>query len=152
MEKEKAIENTINEIFGFIGIDPDYYIDKQDENIYNVRIEGDDLNYLIGYRGQSLDALQTLLGLILQRKTSDWTTIIVDINDYKTRHADRIHGIAKRFIDKVRFFNDEAMLPPMNPWERRQVHVFISEYDDVESESTGEGKSRRVVLKPKKKK
>ena len=58
--------------------------------------------------------------------------------------------MAKSYIDRVRFFQKDVELPPMDPWERRQIHMFVSEYDDVVSESVGEGHERRVTLKPKK--
>jgi spoIIIJ-associated protein len=57
--------------------------------------------------------------------------------------------MARNYIDKVRFFQKEVELPRMNPWERREIHILVSEYDDILSESTGEGTNRRVVLKPK---
>jgi len=57
--------------------------------------------------------------------------------------------MARSYIDKVRFFQKEVEMPRMNPWERRQIHIMVAEYDDIISESTGEGDDRRVVLKPK---
>ena len=104
---------------------------------------------MIGYRGESLDALQTLVGLILFKQTGDWSRVLVDINDYRKGKQDKIEQITKSYIDKVRFFGKEVEMSPMSPTERRQVHVFVSAYDDIISESVGEGSSRRVVLKPK---
>ncbi|MGD8744505.1 MAG: R3H domain-containing nucleic acid-binding protein [Candidatus Woesebacteria bacterium] len=149
MNNVELISTSIENIFDHLGISPNISIEAQDENIYNVFIEGDDLNWLIGYRGQSLEGLQTLLGLIALREAGEWLTIIVDINGYRNRKAERIEDLTKKLIDKVRFFEEEVPMPTMTPWERRQVHVLVSEYPDIESESTGEGRRRRVVLKPK---
>ena len=145
---EKLIEEILTGIFTHLNINPEIKI-EENENVYNVTIEGDDLNYLIGYHGYSLDALQNIVGLALFRKTEKPTTVVIDINGYREKKAEKLAELTRTYIDKVRFFEKEIQMPFMNPWERRQVHMFVSEYTDVESESTGEGRDRRVVLKPK---
>lgn len=150
MDKKNILEEAIKNILGFIDINPVIQVEQQDESVYQVNIIGDNLNFLIGYRGQSLDALQSFLGLIMFRQTGERTTVVVDINDYKDQRTERIREIARKFIDKARFFQGDVELPPMNPWERRQIHMMIQDYDDIISESTGEGRDRRVVLKPNK--
>lgn len=150
MDIKEVIETNLKKIFSLIGIKPEYSIESDEEGVYNVKISGDNLNFLIGFRGQSLEALQTLLKLIVFRKTEQQIVLSVDINSYKNQKSERLQEMARGFIDKVRFFEKEIELPVMNPWERRQIHVFVAEYEDVISESTGEGESRRVVLKPNK--
>ncbi len=153
MKTKEIIETSLNKIFEYIGIKPEVSIteEKGDEGaVYSVTISGDNLNYLIGFRGQSLEALQILVKQILFRKTGEHLILTIDINEYKDKKTEKLQDLARSFIDKVRFFEKEIELPRMNPWERRQVHIFISEYDDVESESIGEGEDRRIVLKPKK--
>lgn len=153
MKPKEIIETSLNKIFEYIGIKPEVLIreDKGEEGIvYSVTISGDNLNYLIGFRGQSLEALQILVKQILFRKTGEHTILTIDINEYKDKKTEKLQDLARSFIDKVRFFEKEIELPRMNPWERRQIHIFVTEYDDVESESIGEGEDRRIVLKPKK--
>lgn len=149
MKTKEIIENSLNKIFSHIGIKPKVSIEEKEENVYSILVDGNDLNFLIGFRGQSLDALQNILKMIVFRKTQNQPIITLDINQYRDRKVERIQDLTRSFIDKVRFFQKEMELPRMNPWERRQVHVLISEYDDIFSESTGEGENRRVVLKPK---
>lgn len=149
--KNEQINETLQEIFKFIGIKPNVTISQQDESVYNVDIQGSNLNFLIGFKGESLNALQSLMNLISFKQTGKPAIISVDINNYKSKKTERIVEITKSFIDKVRFFEKEVALPPMNPWERRHVHMLVAEYTDIESESIGEGPARRVVLKPKKK-
>jgi len=150
MDIKELIEKKMNKIFQYIGIKPELSVQEIEENNFNVVVSGDDLNFLIGFRGQSLDGLQNILRLMIYRETQTQPLITLDINDYKNRKSEKIQDMAKTFIDKVRFFQKEVEMPRMSPWERRQVHVLVSEYDDIESESTGEGENRRVVLKPKK--
>lgn len=149
MDRKELLHQTITDILGFIGANHELTIEPQEENVIKAVIRGENLNYLIGFRGQSLDALQTLLGQILHNKTGEWVSVVVDINDYKDKRTDKLHEIAKSFIDKVRFFQSEYELPPMKPWERKKIHELVGEYDDVISESTGDGLNRRIIIKPK---
>ena len=150
MDTKELIKKKMNKIFQYIGIKPELSVEEVEENNFNVTVSGDDLNFLIGFRGQSLDGLQSILRLMIYRETQIQPLITLDINDYKNRKTEKIQEMAKTFIDKVRFFQKDVEMPRMSPWERRQIHVLVSEYDDIESESTGEGENRRVVLKPKK--
>ncbi len=150
MNKSEEIKKLLSDILKHIGANLKIFIEETPENIINVNLEGGDLSYLIGYRGESLDALQTLVSLIMFKKTGEWTTVVVDINGYKKQKQDKIEQITKTYIDKVRFLGKDVEMNPMSPAERRQVHAFVGTYDDITSESTGEGRDRRVVLKPKK--
>lgn len=150
MDTKELIEKKMNKIFQYIGIKPELSVEEIEENNFNVNISGNDLNFLIGFRGQSLDGLQGILKLMIYKETQIQPLITLDINEYKNRKTEKIQDMAKTFIDKVRFFQKDVEMPRMNPWERRQIHVLVSEYDDIESESTGEGDDRRVVLKLKK--
>ncbi|KKS31299.1 hypothetical protein A2380_03045 [candidate division WWE3 bacterium RIFOXYB1_FULL_43_24] len=146
----EVIKNTLDNIFGFMKINPNYEINGKDDGIFEVKIQGNNLNFLIGHQGQSLDALQSILHLTVLRQTGEQVTVLIDINGYKDQRAEKIQNMAKSYIDRVRFFQKDVELPPMDPWERRQIHMFVAEYDDVISESSGEGRDRRVTLKPKK--
>jgi spoIIIJ-associated protein len=149
MKIDDILKDNLEKIFEFIGIDPDTEIEEKDESNYAVTITGDDLNFLIGFRGQSLDGLQNILKLMIYRQTKTQPILTVDINSYRDRKTEKLQDMARNYIDKVRFFQKEVELPRMNPWERREIHMLVSEYDDIESESTGEGNNRRIVLKPK---
>jgi spoIIIJ-associated protein len=149
MDKKEILNTTASEIMKMIGAKAKLSISEEAEGAWSVKLEGDNLNFLIGYRGESLDAFQTLLGLILFKKTGEWSHVVVDINGYRDQKQDKIEQITKNYIDKVRFFGKQVEMAPMNAYERRQVHTFVSAYDDVISESTGEGIARRVVIKPK---
>lgn len=147
MSSMELVQNTIEEIFGFLGINPEVSV-REDDDTLKVDIEGDNLNFLIGYRGESLDGLQTIMSIILFNKLDTWPRILVDINGYRKAKLEKIESITRSYVDKVRFLNKEIVMPPMNPFERRHVHIFISGYDDIVSESFGEEPYRKVVLKP----
>jgi spoIIIJ-associated protein len=147
---EELTKEIIDTVFNYIGISPKTTISASADGVITVNVQGPELNYLIGFKGESLNAMQSILALMLLKKTGAPVMVSVDINDYKAKKSERIIEIAKSYIDKVRFFEKEIALPPMNPWERRQIHVMVAEYPDIESESVGEGMERRLVLKPKK--
>lgn len=145
---EEIIRKKLKEIIGYLDIKPTVDL-ISDEDTYKVYIEGDDLSFLIGYRGESLNALQTMLSSMVFNETNEWVHILVDINGYRDSRKDKLEEMAKSFIDRVRFHKAPVDMPPMNAFERRQVHMFVAEYPDILSESAGEGRFRHVVLKLK---
>lgn len=146
-EITKYIDAYIGTVTHSLNVKPLIKIDESTEG-YEINIYGDDLSFLIGRRGDSLDAFQYLMSLAVFNKFGDWHDILVDINDYKVKRKERLEEIAKNYIDKVRFFNEEVHLPPMSSFERKQIHEFVAGYTDVESISEGDGYERHLVLKP----
>ena len=141
------LQEKLAKIFEFIDINPEIKID-QEEEAFKINIKGDDLSFLIGYRGESLEALQYIIGHSLYKETNNWAPVTIDINGYRQQKLDKLDEMIKSYVDRVRFHQKEIRLPPLNAYERRHVHMLISEYIDVESESQGEGKDRRLYLKP----
>ncbi len=142
-----TIKKHINKILGFIDVSPDVKISK-DGDAFRVDIAGDNLNFLIGYRGESLDALQYILSHAVYKEKANWIPITLDINGYRQSKMDKLEEMVKSFIDRVRFHQKEIRLPPLTPYERRHIHVLLTDYVDVESESRGEGRDRRLFLMP----
>ncbi len=147
MEKVTVIKEALEKLNTFLDIKPEFFIEDLGDSI-KVDIDGDNLSFLIGYRGESLHALQTFLGLLVNKDSADWVRVDVDINGYKKERFAKLEDTVRSFIDKVRFFNKEVALFPMNSSERYFVHTFVSDYADVESESVGDKADRHVVLKP----
>ena len=144
---KKIIEKHINQILDYIDVSPEMEIIDND-NAFKVEIRGDSLSFLIGYRGESLDALQHIVRQAVFREIEEWFPITIDINDYKQGKLEKLEDTVKGLIDRVRFHRKEIKLPPLNAYERRHVHTFVSNYVDVESESRGEGKERRLFILP----
>lgn len=142
----ELITKKLNEILKHIGVKPEVVTNSEDESL-KIAINGDNLNFLVGYRGESLSALQTLLSTMIFNETNEWPKIVVDINGYRDSRQNRVEDMVRSNIDRVRFHGDDVSLPTMNSYERRQVHIFVTEYPDIVSESAGEGRNRRVVLK-----
>jgi len=142
-----SIEKHLNNILGFIDISPEVKI-SEDGDAFRIDIKGDDLNFLIGYRGESLDALQYILSHAVFKEGSNWIPITLDINGYRQAKMDKLEEMVKGFIDRVRFHQKEIRLPPLTPYERRHIHILLIDYIDVGSESRGDGRDRRLFLMP----
>lgn len=149
MNKHEQIKNVLEEILRFVNIRYNLTIQDMDDKLTSAEITGDNLSFLIGFRGETLDALQNIVNQILFKRSGEWNQVLLDINGYKKQKNEKIIEIAKSYIDRVRFSQKDVEMPPMNPSERRQVHTFVGTYDDIVSESSGEGINRRVILKLK---
>lgn len=150
-EMTNFIEKYLSTVSKSLGIKPTIDITPakvQDNEILTVAIRGDNLSFLIGYRGTSLDGLQHLLSLAVYKEFNEWPLLVVDVNDYRSKKKESLEELARSFIDRVRFFNEEVEMLPMSSFDRKQIHEFIAGYDDVTSFSVGEGADRRVVIKP----
>jgi len=121
---------------------------KPGEEAILVNLVSSETANLIGYHGETLNALQSLANLMLWRKMGEWTSVVVDIDDYRGKRKDSLEKMAQNVAQKVKFSGQPQALPPMSAFERRLVHLVLSEDDQVETVSEGETE-RRVVVRPK---
>ncbi len=113
-----------------------------------IDINGPDLGLLIGRRGENLSQIQYLVNLLVNREVDQWVRVIVDVEGYRTRREESLIGLAERVGRQVARNNRPISLEPMPPNERRIVHLTLQDHDDVSTESSGEGNSRRVTISP----
>lgn len=124
----------------------------QRDNTYFVNFQIEEPMYLIGRFGDGLEALQHVLRLLISRELlPNSVLVVVDINGYRNRRSEVLEKHAREIAHKVRTEGIEIELDPMNSFERRIVHTLVGNIADVESESRGDRRDRRVVIKPKKK-
>lgn len=119
-----------------------------DEESVNLKIEGDDLGILIGRRGQTLDSLQYIVSLAVNRQDGDWMRINLDIGDYRAKREETLRSLAKRAAMKVDSTGRRVALDAMNAAERRIVHQELQEFAGVATQSEGKDPYRRVVILP----
>lgn len=149
-ETAETIKKLTSELLEKIGIKPDHLEVQDDtEGNFNVSIDsGEDSGVLIGYHGESLNSLQRILSLICYKSLGEWKRIIVDISGYRGERQERLEELAENAAKRVRFLQDPVTLPPMNAFERRVIHMKVAEIPGVWTESTGEERGRRVVIRP----
>jgi len=111
-----------------------------------IDIKGEDLGLLIGRRGDTLIALQYLVNLILGRKYPGRGGVTIDVEHYKHRNEERIVSMANRMAERVRESGNPITLEPMSASERRLIHMMFADDPELETNSTGEGEHRKVVI------
>ena len=112
-------------------------------------IEGDDSGLLIGRKGETLRSLQFMVRFLVSRKTGERANLSVDVEGYDDRRRQSLSNLANRVAQRVIKTGRSIELEPMNPRERRLVHITLSENGDVYTESSGTGEGRRVVILPR---
>ena len=120
------------------------------ENILDVELSGDEMGVLIGKRGQTLDSLQYLISLVVNRDTEDYIHVKVDTENYRERRKATLENLAKNISYKVRKTRQSVALEPMNPYERRIIHSALQNDRYVTTHSEGDEPFRRVVVTLKK--
>lgn len=111
-----------------------------------IELTGPDASYAIGYRGETLDALQYLSGLVLGGKS--FKRITVDAEGYRGKREKTLRQLASNLEQRVKRTGREAKLEPMNPYERRIIHMALQNSKYVTTQSEGQGNARHVVISP----
>jgi len=137
------------EILGFAGkVNVMVKYDKSTD-LYQVLFQTDDPSLLIGYHGDNLFAMQTLLGLHFHSQFEEWINLSLNINDYRERREFTLHSLADTAVSRVIATGHPHSLPPMSASERRLIHMYLSDHPRVATASQGVGKSRSVIISPK---
>ena len=123
--------------------------DERFDEIVLVNIEGNDLSYLIGHRSETINAIQYIASLIINKELNRWVTLRVDVQNYRNRRERELRKLARRMADQVIASGKKQYLEPMPANERRIIHIELRENPLVESESVGEDPYRKVTISPK---
>jgi spoIIIJ-associated protein len=145
---KKNTEEKVKEIFETIGITDSFEIIESEELI-EVVLNSEDPGMIIGHHGDTLDSLQLMLSLMLAKETGEFKRVQLEVGDYKKNRSDYLRNLAEQTKQRAVEEGREIFLPSLKPWERREVHMYLSEDETVISESVGEGKERTLVVKPR---
>jgi spoIIIJ-associated protein len=150
-EKENN-NNKINDflqiLFEKMSLNPEISINEVDGNIL-VNLQGEDLGILIGRRGETLDSLQFLVNLFVNKSSENYKKVIIDIEDYRKKRENTLYSLAEKLSNKVKKTGRKISLEPMSPQERRIIHMALQENKSVNTYSEGEEPFRKVVIAPK---
>jgi spoIIIJ-associated protein len=130
-------------------IDVTQETDENKEENFKVNINTEETGLLIGRHGEIINSLQLLVGVILYKKLNSWYRIILNVGDYREAREESIKQMAERIVAEVETTGAPVVLPYLTPYERRIIHMLLSDRKTVVSESTGEGKDRRLTIRPK---
>lgn len=123
---------------------------SSDEKTMDIELSGPEMGFLIGKRGQTLDSLQYLSSLVINRESEDYIRVKVDTENYRERRKETLEHLAKNIAYKVKRTKRSVSLEPMNPYERRVIHSALQYDKYVTTKSEGEEPYRHVVLLLKK--
>ncbi len=144
-EVKSYIEDSVNKLISLAELD--VTVDAfDDEGTLFVEINGADSALVIGRYGDTLSAIQTIVRAIAFRKFSQKLSIVIDSEGYLKRHEDKLRDFAIRTAKEAQRNGEPIELEPMNARERRIVHMALASISGVSTESTGEGRDRRIVI------
>lgn len=148
-EEEETIIKTTKKLLKLLKVEADLTIEQDKEGVFHLGIETEEDGLLIGRHGEALNSLQLILGLMIYNKLKKWQKIILDVGDYRKKRRQALEKLALQAAEEVVLTKKPRPLPPFSSFERRIIHLVLSNHPKVISESEGEGENRRVVIKPK---
>ena len=143
---EEKIEQFIAGLLQHMGSNAVPHAVKGEDNTYNVELVGEDLGYLIGRRGDTLDAIQHLANYSINRDVEGHIRISVDAEDYRAKREDSLRKYARKKAQQVLKAHRRTTLEPMNAYERHVIHSTLQDMDKITTYSTGSEPNRRVVI------
>lgn len=141
------VVEALETILDLMNVDAAIDIEESDEDIV-ISIESDDAAVLIGRRGKCLNSLQFILNRIVSRERRHEKRVVVDVEGYRKRRRESLTDMAERMADKANRSGREVRLQPLDPRDRRTVHVALRDYPGVDTYSVGEGLYRSVIVSP----
>lgn len=146
VEEIESVAQKLRELFNSIldkDINCNIYVE---EYCIHIKINGEEINNLIGYRGSTINALQTIASAIANKNSKSKIIVIVDVGDYKEKREKTLEDLAEKMSQRVIKTNKSITLDPMTAYERKIIHTWLQNSDKVKTFSKGEEPHRRVVI------
>ena len=151
LSTEDLAKKFLSDVFAAMQLEVVITLDyKEVERELSIDLSGDDMGVLIGKRGQTLDSLQYLVSLVVNKDVDDYIRVKVDTENYRERRKETLENLAKNIAYKVKRTRRPVSLEPMNPYERRIIHSALQNDKYVTTHSEGEEPFRKVVVTLKK--
>lgn len=144
---EGSVREFLGSVFAAMKMEVEVLIKIDEiEHTIDIELKGDDMGILIGKRGQTLDSLQYLTSLVVNKEQENYVRVKLDTEDYRSRRKDTLENLARNIAFKVRKTRKAVVLEPMNPYERRIIHSALQGNKYVETYSEGNEPYRHVVV------
>jgi spoIIIJ-associated protein len=147
----KRVEDFLTGLFVTIGVDVSIETYEEVNKLY-VEIISDSAGLIIGKRGKTLEALQLLTNIIVNKNQENWKKVVLDIENYRDKRETTLRELASKVAEKVKKTGKPQLLEPMNPFERRIIHMTLQNDPDVYTKSEGNGTLKMVKIYPKRRK
>jgi len=144
--RNEIINEFLLKMAGLMDLSITNKIEEKEDKI-SVSIEGKDLGLLIGYRGETLEALQTLLGVVANKDKENYLRIELDAENYREKRKETLTNLARKKAGEAIKYNKNITLEPMSAYERRIIHMALQDNDKITTYSIGEEPYRKIVIK-----
>ena len=145
---QKQVEEFLKEFLTKVSKNIQYKIKNTSEAI-EVELTGEDASKLIGYRGETLNSVQTILSAVASKKKENPIKVLVDIENYRAKRKQTLEELAEKIERTVSKTGKKVTLEPMTPYERKIIHTKLQESKSVKTYSIGENNNRRIVISKK---
>lgn len=150
IDKEiETIKKITSQLFKLLGVAVSQLKASSQDDFVHLDIKVEEPALVIGHHGEIIGSLQLIIALMAYHQLGKWQKIVLNINDWRAEREEYLKKIALNLAQKVKFSGKPMSAPYLTPFERRVVHLYLADHPDVETYSEGEGRSRRLVIKPK---
>lgn len=150
-EEVKEVQEIADSLFSLLKVKASVSVSEDKENdAILVNIDSEDAaGLLIGNRGETLNSIQTVIGMIYGKQKGEWKRILVDVADWREKQKARLTQLAEQTAEKVKSSGQPQPLYNLSAAQRRLVHLSLVEDGEIKTESVGEGRDRYLVIAPK---
>lgn len=146
---ESKAESFLNDLFAAMNVDISVAVEMEAPDTMNINLSGDNMGIVIGKRGDTLDGIQYLTSLVVNRGSDEeYIRVTIDTENYREKRTAALEALAKRIAAKVSRTGRKFTLEPMNPYERRVIHSNLQGYEGITTYSVGREPYRKVVIAP----
>ena len=144
---EYTSKTFLKDVLNAMGIKTEIHVQDSEENL-KITLSGPNMGLLIGHRGETLDSLQYLVSLVINKDNNNrlYKRVILDTENYRVKREETLIRLANRLAEKARSISRSVVLEPMNPYERRIIHSALQENPYVTTHSEGDEPYRKVVI------
>ena len=146
-EMGKVAEDYVSAILKGMGVEDVAINVTEDDDSISIDLDcGNGYGYIIGRRGETLDAIQYLTRLVINKGKDDYRRVSINAGNYRQKREDTLRELAKKQAERVKKYGRNVVLDPMNPYERRIIHTTVQEIEGVSSHSVGSESDRKVII------
>ncbi len=145
---QEVAKKFLTDVFKAMDLEVEIKATQEDSHGMNIDLSGPNMGVLIGKRGQTLDSLQYLVSLVVNKEADQFVRVKLDTENYRERRKETLETLAHNLASKVKKTGKKFTLEPMNPYERRIIHATLQENKFVETHSEGEEPFRKVIITP----
>jgi spoIIIJ-associated protein len=144
----QTIEEIVEKLLSTLEIEGTFAVEPGEEMV-EIVLDTQETGLVIGYHGEVLEALQLILSLMVAKKLGQFVRISLEVGGYKKNRTEYLQSLATQAKERALAENKEQVLVSLKSWERRLVHMLLKDDEQVTSESSGEGRDRVLIIKPK---